>query len=101
MFNNLPPGVAEYMEDEMFKHDNKKLGVVIEMLNRPEFNDDKFMQSLVYNKNPGPKLQEMFESMRKDYLISADMRGVPQSRVDRKIFGERHGPYNPTLGQEL
>ena len=100
MFNNLPPGVAEYMEDEMFKHDNKKLGVVIEMLNRPEFNDDKFMQSLVYNKNPGPKLQEMFESMRKDYLISADMRGVPQSRVDRKIFGERHGPYNPTLGQD-
>ena len=104
MFNNLPRGVAEYMEDEINRNPDKKLGIIIDMLNKSEYNDDKFMQSLLYNKAPGPKLQEMFDTVRKDYLISADMRGVPVSRQDRKIFGSKntgnHGSYNPILGQD-
>lgn len=100
MFNLLPRQVAKEMEMEVDRNPDKKLGVIIDMLNREGFLEDKFMHSLVYNKAPGKKLRDQFDTTRKDYLMSADMRGTRQNKIDQQVFRFRDGPYNPELAKD-
>ncbi len=103
MFQQLPRGVNRRMEEEIMSNPDKKLGVIIDMLNNRNYSEDKFMHSLVYNKAPGRKLQDEFDTLRKDYLMSADMRGFRQNAIDSKIFTRgagNHGSYNPVLAND-
>lgn len=63
--------------------------------------DDKLLHSLYLNDQPSNRVADELESIRKDYLISTDMRGWKQPAGESKVFKYHHGPYNPTAGRDI
>jgi hypothetical protein len=81
-------------------NENTKFGRLLQAINSPNMSEDKFLHTLLYNSNPSPRIRNEFENIRKDFIISADMRGIRRPRIDDEVFASRHGAYNPTAGND-
>lgn len=57
--------------------------------------EDKLLQTLT--KNSSDWYRSNHDSIKKDLLMSSDMRSWKQHPNEEDTFAHRHGPYNPTI----
>lgn len=87
------------------QNQDTKISELLKIIKRdfPDAYDDKLLHTVDLGVNPAPtrRVRDFTDAIRKDYLISTDMRGWTQPRREKGIFKYHHGPYNPTAGKDI
>ena len=104
LLQKMSEGEASAIEREFGIRSNDKIGDIIRDIKTSDMTEGKLLHMLDprINANPSNHLQADFDNIRKDYILSGDMRGWQQPANERGIFkGQRHGSYNPAAPNNL